>query len=90
MQVGDNSVMDRRRYEYALVLAEILDGVADDFEHFRRTLRRKAELHPLLGSALLAFDDAVRTVFETSVDPTLCHWRELTRRYEDQMAGQAR
>jgi hypothetical protein len=82
--------MDRRRYEYALALTETLDEVADDLEHFRRSIRGKAERHPLLRPTVLSFEAAVRQVFERTIDPSLCHWRELARRYEDQMAAEAR
>lgn len=82
--------MDRQRYEYALSLVDSLDQISDELDGFLRHARLRASLHPQIATEVLTFAGEVRKLFEVSVDPVLCDWRDRVHRHEDWMCEQAR
>jgi adenylosuccinate lyase len=82
--------MDRKRYEYALSLVDSLDRISDHLDDLIRHVRKTAVRHPQVATELLTFAVNARKLYEITVDPVLCDWRQQVHRHEDRMCDQAR
>ncbi|MGE0095981.1 MAG: hypothetical protein AB7M05_03040 [Alphaproteobacteria bacterium] len=82
--------MDRQRYEHAVHLVDSLDRISDHLDTLVRHIRQAALQNPELATGLLTFAVSARKLYELSVDPMLCDWRQQVHRHEDRMCDQAR